>query len=131
MTENIKDFIANRPNAGELRKKYPELEELLQGEFTKDNPNKYEIGGRLAVASWELSQGKPKNPTYGIFSPGDYRFPTGDNIETLIVLDGKAETSNPTEKIAEKYLKITATDVLVLNAKDNVTYLCLYEPKQK
>ena len=125
---DIKDFIANKPNAEELRKKYPELGELLNGEFLEDKPNLYPKENPV-VASWELEQFQMKNPTYGLFSPGHHKFPTGNNIETVIILEGNVETINPIDKIVGGYTQITAKDLLELHAKDSVTYLCLYTPK--
>ena len=125
---NIKDFIANKPDAEDLRKKYPELVELLDGEFLEDKPNLYPDKNPV-VASWELEQCRIKNPTYGLFSPGHHEFDTGNNVETIIILEGNVETMNPIEKIAGGYTKITAENLLDLHAKDSVTYLCFYTPK--
>lgn len=81
------------PTAEDLRKAFPHMVDSLRGRFKGEstaNPtyNSYENGG---VVSRELVQRKDgsKNPTVGVIMTGAYSFPTGDNTETLTVLEGQ------------------------------------------
>lgn len=81
-------FQTAKPDISALRARYPSLTDLLKGEFA-DKPNVYEFP-QGTVVSWELLQGKPKNPTYGRIPPGKYEFPT-NHTEEMTVLEGNLE----------------------------------------
>jgi len=128
----ISDFIAAKPDAQDLRIRHPGLGELLSGEFKKDTPNLYPQD-KPVVASWELNRGQPKNPTYGMFAQQEepHVFPTGDYTERLIILSGRFKTENEQEIVVRGHVMITAEDVLRLTALTDVTYLCMYMPKNR
>lgn len=117
------EFLESKPDIALLRRIHPELAEYLQGEFA-DDATVYDRG----VVSWKLSSG----PTWGMFPVGDgFDFDTGDNIERLIVVNGVYVTPNVVETIPGNYEQIVAPDRLLLDVKEELTYLCLYEPKEK
>jgi len=128
---SLEQFIANKPEASELRIIYTNLEDFFQGEFERDQPNLYPEKDP-EVVSWELEQGKEKNNTYGMFSKRDeeYVFPTGEYIEKIIILSGKFRTSNDQEIIMGGYVMLTAKEALHLTALTDIEYLCIYEKKQ-
>ena len=86
--DELEAFRTNKPDIARLRQQNPELGDLLIGEF-KDAPNVYNLPEGVVV-SWELLQGKPKNPTYGRIPFGHFEFPTG-YTEEVTVLDGTLE----------------------------------------
>ena len=128
-------ILANRwADAKILRTEFPEMMPLLQGEFIGDfkDFNVYENGN---VISRKLVQGKIKDPTIGIIFPGEYHFSTGGNTETLTVLEGELEASVNQEPVSSlrRNGTIIAPAGSVLNLivrKDNMFYLCQYEPKK-
>jgi len=131
MDQGLKEFMENKPDAAQLRKQYPGIEHLLSGEFARDTPNLYPKDNPV-VGSWELNQGRDKNPTYGMFSQQEepHVFPTGDYIETLVILGGRFKTENEISIIEGDHPMITAKDVLKLTALTDVIYLCMYSPKR-
>jgi uncharacterized protein YaiE (UPF0345 family) len=129
--EDIEIFRAHKPNVDELRREYCELDEFLTGEFI-DRPNVYELA-EGTVVSWELQQGRAKNPTHGGVPEGHYEFDTGEYAETLIFLcGGKLETVvNGKKKVLDKKydsVVVPANTTLHLEVIGSlVKYLCLYE----
>lgn len=120
-------FQTTKPDISALRARYPSLAELLHGEFA-DKPNVYEFP-QGTVVSWELLQGKPKNPTYGRIPPGKYEFPTS-HTEEVTVLEGdlEARIGDATHPVGPLQ-KITAlpNTILRLDVKGGpVHYFCEY-----
>lgn len=120
-------FKMEKPDIGLLRQRYPELGDLLQGEFA-DKPNVYDLEQGMVV-SWELRQGKPKNPTYGRIPIGHFEFLT-EHAEVVTVLEGKLEANiNGLVQSAGRLEKITALprSLLKLDVRENpVFYICEY-----
>ena len=137
-SQKFQDFIVNIPNAGKVRERYPDLASYLIGEFLKTKPNLFPKDNP-EVGSWDLEQGKDKNPTLGIFSQREkepYIFPT-DYKETLIILEGKFITENITTILPgvcgidpDGRKMIIADDELNLTALTDVLYFCMYDPKK-
>ena len=131
--EESKRLLAERwENADALRREYPELSELLKGEFGKDDTGEYKFNtykkGR--VLSRPLD-GK----TVGLIRPGEcYHFPTGDNTETMTVLEGILEASVNDKPLlpfqrGDEPIEAPHDTTLNLNAVSNVFYVCQYTPK--
>jgi uncharacterized protein YaiE (UPF0345 family) len=135
----VKKLLSDRwPTAEDLRKEFPGLKALLQGEFEEGKFNTY-IQEPGVVVSRPLNQGITKNPTIGIIWPGKYSFETGENIETMTVLDGGDGGMNArVPKSSFDWIKlkrygsimVPAGDTLELDVIDSfVYYLCQYKPK--
>jgi uncharacterized protein YaiE (UPF0345 family) len=127
------------PNAEALRKEFSGLRALLQGEFATDKFNVYErpYSENGIVVSWPLNQGLVKNPTVGIIAPGKYSFETGENIETMTILEGMlyAKSDGTRWSELEKYGSIMAPAGAILSLEVElrdfpVFYLCQYKPKK-
>jgi uncharacterized protein YaiE (UPF0345 family) len=128
------------PTAEDLRKEFPYMDFLLTGRFAEDAMeaplfNVYENGN---VVSRELMHSKhKKNPTIGVILPGSYAFPTGNNTETLTVLDGVLEASvnnGGLWSLLNRDGTIVAPAGATLNlqvdkASSPVFYICRYAPK--
>ncbi|MEE9525628.1 MAG: hypothetical protein V3V78_03425 [Candidatus Woesearchaeota archaeon] len=147
----FRGFIQNKPDASEdLRLDFPKLFDLMVGEFERDDPNIYSKKHEKThpkkqdwisdedekvnpdVVSWELEQDREKNPTWGAFAQREepYSFDPGDYIEYLIMVNGGYETENPIKKV-HGFEMIEARDELILTAKRNTRYFCMYDPKQE
>lgn len=120
-------FKTNKPDAEQLRGQYPELADLLSGTFA-DKPNVYELE-QGTVVSWELLQGKTKNPTYGRIPQGHYEFPT-EFTEEVTVLEGTLEAEvSGNRRVLGQHGKIVAppNSLLKLDVQDEpVFYFCEY-----
>jgi uncharacterized protein YaiE (UPF0345 family) len=125
--DTVGKFQQHKPNIEQLRRQYPELGELLSGEFA-DTPNIYRLE-QGTVVSWELYQGKLKNPTYGRIPQGHFEFPT-EFTEELIVMKGTLEAKvNDITQILNKGDKIIVPDntLLKLDVREKVVdYFCQY-----
>lgn len=122
------------PTAEDLRKAHPDISHLLEGEFVTDKFNVYEFPSGLVV-SRPLDQGLIINPTVGLVLPGSYEFNTGNNTETMTVIEGKfrsARINEGPEVVLQKYESITAPSgtKLKLSTITLVFYLCQYKPKE-
>ena len=97
--DELNRFKSQKPDVKQLRKRYPELSDLLTGKFA-DSPNVYDLPeGR--VVSWTLLQGKkPQDPTYGRIPLGHFEFPT-THTEEVTILEGVLEV----ELGGKKYLR--------------------------
>lgn len=95
-TEGQRLLETRWPDAGDLRREFPYMADSLLGYFAFgeggiDKFNVYEDG---AVVSRDLIQSHTsKNPTVRVIMPGFHHFPTGNNTETLTVLEGLLEAS--------------------------------------
>ena len=128
--------------AEDLRNSFPHMIDSLRGEFQSDIKHQpvfhvYENG---QVASRTLLQtAKGKNPTVGVILPGSYSFPTGDNKETLTVLDGELEASvnNGPRSVLRRDGTIVASSDTLLHLEVRqfgdagcCFYVCRYTPRQ-
>ncbi|GEM_PF-2960335 len=87
--DELESFRTTKPDVAQLREQYPELSDLLNGEFL-DKPNVYELPQGVVV-SWTLNRSTTgKNPTYGRIPNGHFEFPT-DHTEEVTVLRGALE----------------------------------------
>jgi len=126
-------------SATHLRNDFPYMGESLRGEFlgyTCGQPkfNVYENGN---VVSRELVQTpNVKNPTVGVILPGIYHFPTGNNTETLTVLEGGLDAcvnDGPTS-ILTRDGTIVAPAGTTLNLRvpgEPCFYICRYQLKDQ
>lgn len=141
--DQLVEILTTRfPDSYQLRREFPDLEYHLRGIFTGEPFNVYKQKGGIVV-SRTLTQGLPKNPTVGVISPGEYQFQTGNNTETMIVLDGQlfAGVLKPGEKVLstnrESMLHpyggiiAPAGTILDLDARSLVFYLCMYQPRRQ
>jgi len=128
------------PSAAALRKEYPELSHLLEGEFVSEKFNAYEFDdeqNKGIVVSRPIEQGLEVNPTLGLILPGKYKFNTDGNTETMIVLEGRLKASL-------KYAETTFSELgrfgsiiapagwdLHLATEKEVFYLCQYRPEKR
>jgi len=141
----IKKLSERWPNAEALRKEFSGLSALLSGEFARDSgEDKFMVYGIPytsdgLVVSRPLNQGLIKNPTVGLIAPGQYHFDTGENIETMTVLEGElyAKVNGDTGSIFSMLVKYgsimaPAGTELKLEVQQNspVFYLCQYKPKK-
>ncbi|MBW3022524.1 DUF1255 family protein [Candidatus Woesearchaeota archaeon] len=126
-------LLGKYPNASTLRKLHPEISDLLLGHFSEDPCNVYPQGEGVVV-SRRLIQRRAKSPTIGVITPGKYEFGTGENTETMIVLDGclLAGVSDGPISTLQKYGSIIAPawSKLKLATLEDVFYLCQYKPKK-
>ncbi len=127
-TRPIEEFQMNSPDLGSLKRQHPGLEDKLYGAFAKD-PNIYELD-EGTVVSWNLEQGKPKNPTIGMIPPGSYQFPT-EYTEIVTVLEGILVTSvDGNEQMLQKgdSRTIPPEKTLGLEVEEKeVVYFCEYQ----
>ena len=132
--EELQIFMETKPDIEKLRRQYPDLRELLVGEF--GDKNVYQLPNGVVV-SWNLVQGKQrksdyvKDPTYGRIPKGNFDFGRTTHTETVTVLKGLLEadvngnksTLKPLEKIVAP-----AGSTLKLYVKDEpVFYFCEYK----
>lgn len=137
----LEKFKSEKPDIEQLRKKYPELSDLLKGEFA-DVANDYSVHG-LPIVSWELKQGKPKNPTYGMIDLcNDVLLTSSEYTERVRILGGVLEIElnilspkrirgeePPFRKVVErgKAVSILPEGTLRLTVKGTpVYYFCQY-----
>jgi len=140
--EVIKKLLDKYPNASILREKNFEVSSFLKGEFAEGEYNVYESPRIIyefptgVVVSRRLIQGKEKDPTIGIITPGIYEFNTGGNTETMTVLEGRLlakVNEGPTCVLDNKHVSSTTAPegtTLKLAALEDVFYLCRYKPKK-
>jgi len=126
--DEFEQFINQKPDIKQLREKHGEISHLLEGDFA-DKPNTYKfVGGK--VASWTLLQGKDKNPTYGRFPVGEFKFGMGEYAEKITVLEGELEAEvDGKSSVAGKYSIITApanSSAKFVIKRTPVLYLCEY-----
>jgi len=131
-------------NAEQLRKEFPGLCDLLEGEFEPnklENFNVYESSSGLVVSrrlysfsvdsTMQRIERGIKPSTIGIITPGHYQFDTGKNRETMTVLEGRliASVGVKPASILQLYGSIIAPAGKTLNLEnaDNVFYLCQYK----
>jgi len=141
ITEGQRILAERWPTANYLRREFPYMGDNfrgnLRGDFATDSFgrkdfNVYEQG---KVVSRTLIQSPPgKNPTVGVILPGNYSFPTGNNTETLTILDGELEASvneGPCSILKRDGTIIApaGTNLHLAAHYDPVFYICRYEPK--
>ena len=128
----IQKLVNQYPTAAVLRSKNPELSDLLTGEFA-DGYTPYEFKEGIVV-SRRLLQGKEKDPTVGIITPGKYEFNTGGNTETMTVLEGYlvAGVNDLKKSTLQKYGSIIAPSgtTLKFETLQYTFYFCQYFPKK-
>lgn len=144
-TEGERLLFKRWPTAEDLRKEFPYMGDSLNGYFgldsamDKENMPKFNVYEQGRVVSRDLVQLEippKKHPTVGIILPGEYNFPTGNNTETLTVLDGELEAcvSKGFYSLLRRDGTIVAPAGTTLNLRvDNATrscfYICRYTPK--
>ena len=132
-------------NAEQLRKEFPGLCDLLEGEFEPnklENFNVYESSSGLVVSRRLIPYsftGIAKKDgiipsTIGLITPGSYNFNTGKNRETMTVLEGRLIASSTVKElqsssILQPYSSIIAPAETTLNFETahNIFYLCQYK----
>lgn len=123
---NIDEFSKTVPDVNELQREFPEIAERCAGRFA-ENPNIYRFADGTVV-SWELAQGKARNPTYGMIQPGQYTFPVSHK-ETVTVLDGELEVKTEAEwRMVRKgnAFTVEANKELELKSRGMARYFCEY-----
>ena len=133
--EELQRFMDTKPDVEQLRRQYPDLRDLLIGEFGKRNVYTLPEG---TVVSWDLvqgEQGKPeyaRDPTYGRIPvpKGHFDFGRTTYTEVLTVLSGllKADV-NGNRKVTRPLEKLVAPagSTLKLAAiNEPVFYFCEY-----
>ena len=92
--EAIREFKENKPDIGQLRKLYPNIADLLVGDFVNTNVYPFQQG---TVVSWNLVQSEQRNsqyakdPTYGRVPQGKFDFGRTTYTEVVTILKGVAE----------------------------------------
>ena len=140
-TEGERLLFASWKTADDLRKAFPYIGDLLEGEFGLDGSgqpkfNVYENGRVVSRNLVQFAVPPIKNPTVGIILPGRYEFPTGDNTETLTILEGNLEAfvDRGPISILKRYGTIVAPAGTILNLRvqthDPVFYVCIYTPRK-
>ena len=147
-TEGERILFERWPRADDLRKEFPYMGNSLDGYFAVDPVidddnvpcfNVYEQGRVVSRTLVQSQDPKAKNPTVGVILPGSYAFPTGNNTETLTVLQGELEASvtfdshGPVSELQRDGTIIApAGTTLGLKIKEDrmpVFYICRYQPK--
>lgn len=137
--ENSKRILAERwPSDDDLRREFAYMGQSLDGYFADEESGepKFNVYEQGRVVSRELVQNiGVKNPTVGVILPGEYYFPTGNNTETLTVLDGELEAcvSKGFYSLLRRDGTIVAPAETTLNLRVDAScpcfYICRYEPK--
>jgi uncharacterized protein YaiE (UPF0345 family) len=116
------------PNASALRKEYPGLADILEGQLN-GKPNIYEQDGCFVVSRTLAVPGMEKPSTVGIVGPGTFAFGT-KRRETLTVLTGvlNAWVNDGERSRLAKYGSIIAPreTTLHLSADSIALYVCQY-----
>ena len=123
----------------DLRREFPYMADSLGGGFATDSFGKKEFnvyeGGKV-VSRTLIQFAARKNPTVGVILPGAYAFPTGNNAETLTVLEGELEAAvdnGPFSRLKRDGAIIApaGTTLSLKVGKEWMPcfYICRYEPK--
>ncbi|MBI2101632.1 hypothetical protein HYT53_03380 [Candidatus Woesearchaeota archaeon] len=129
-TLELELFRTTKPNVNQLRKRHSRYRGFFYGEFA-DSANDYREFG-LPIVSWNLFQGKPKNPTYGMVSNEPCKqFNSSSYTEVITILEGtlEAEVNGVMGLYKPRGRKLIATpnSTLKLNVKRGpVLYFCQY-----
>ena len=131
--ERMTSFQSIKPVASEYRASFSALQGELTGEFKRETPNVYKFPAGTVV-SWELDQGKAKNPTVGLIPQGTYDFDTSYE-EVMTVLEAsdsglKFELPDRPAICVVKGQSLTIPKGIVfkVSAVDGpVLYLCKYK----
>lgn len=136
--ETAKQIIFSKwPNVGVLRAAFPELARvgILDGEFMDEEPNFYPgKSGTGAIVSRRLNRSDRKVlPTFGMMLGRDnYSFNTGDNTETLTVLQGflnaGVDKGHLSALLEYGTIIVPAGKKLTLVTSSDVVYVCHYQP---
>lgn len=142
-TEGERILFERWHNADDLRRAFPYMGDSLRGNFetTDMGKIKFNVYEQGRVVSRTLIQSPTgKQPTVGVILPGDYVFPTGNNTETLTVLEGELEAGVTSDKIGpvsrlqrDGTIVAPAGTTLDLKVRADwmpVFYICRYAPKQ-
>jgi len=134
------EFVLSRRwhDAADLRREFPYMGDLLRGGFNWGPAgaifNVYENGRVVSRELVETGVGI-KYPTVGVILPGEYHFGTGNNTETLTVLDGELKASvnhGPTSSLfRDGTIVAPAGSTLNLGVRSGnlCFYICQYQPR--
>ena len=140
-TEGERLLFAQWRTASDLRKAFPYMAFLLEGEFGQDEKGKpkfkvYEEGRVVSRTLVQSQDPSIKNPTVGIILPTKCSFPTGSNTKTLKVLVGRLEAwvNDGPISILQRDGIIEApanTDLrLAVYTREPCFYICRYAPRK-
>ncbi len=138
-------FDSRIPNVDVLRKGFPEISDLLEGEFAEGHHFYQRPSG--IVVSRDLLQGKQKNPTIGLIHQikgGPFNFNLNSGYtELMTVLEGLLKTcivgddlvlENEVSSVLGKFGTILApfgTTLVLQPETENILYLCQYKLVKK
>jgi len=141
-TEGERILAERWPDAADLRREFSYMGNSLRGFFDVNsvvddaNEPKFNVYENGKVVSRTLVQSLTrKDPTVGVILPGEYHFGTGNNTETLTVLDGQLEAcvSKGFYSLLRRDGTIVAPAGTTLNLRVDTSrpcfYICRYEPK--
>lgn len=105
------ESFEKKPEISELQTRYPEISDLLYGEFSDNSCD--EIGDGQGISYWVLNQGKDeRNPTLERISVGSYAFTCPYEVK-LTILNGavKVEIGDELSLITDKIRSQDRTDL--------------------